>query len=315
LWRRNLPQAEKYFSLGYNYCIEKDIDSMWTFIAGDYARTKLFMGNWDEAVDIANTVLKRNNISFMQRIVPLYVIGIIRTRRNDPGTISIFNELNSKIGSVGEIWEMIVTVKVATAEIYWLQNKLEDIIDEIEIIYNKLRANGNLWLIGELAFWLWKANRLKEIPERIAKPYLLMIRGEWKSAAKLWEELKCPYEQAMALSCGDEEAMKNAIEIFNRLSASATSQLIKQKMRAQGVRSIPKGPRRTTRNNPSGLTLRQIEILNLLGKGLSNNEIGNKLFISPKTVDHHISAILSKLNIHSRYEAAAFVHSNHDQKI
>jgi DNA-binding NarL/FixJ family response regulator len=81
------------------------------------------------------------------------------------------------------------------------------------------------------------------------------------------------------------------------------------------MKVIPMGPRKATRKDPSALKTRQVGILNPWRKGLSNNEIGNKLFISPKTVDHHISAILSKLNIHSRYEAAAFVHSNHDQKI
>jgi len=80
------------------------------------------------------------------------------------------------------------------------------------------------------------------------------------------------------------------------------------------MKVIPIEPKKAIRKNLSELSTRQVGILNPLGKGLSNNEIGNKLFISPKTVDHHISAILSKLNIHSRYEAAAFAHSNHDQK-
>ena len=94
------------------------------------------------------------------------------------------------------------------------------------------------------------------------------------------------------------------------MGASAASQLIKQKMRESGIRGIPKGPRKTTRQNPAGLTIRQLEVLRLVGKGMSNNEIGNRLYISPKTVDHHISTILSKLNLHSRYEAAAFIHTN-----
>ena len=84
---------------------------------------------------------------------------------------------------------------------------------------------------------------------------------------------------------------------------------IKQKMRELGLKKIPKGPRRTTRKNPAGLTIRQMEVLKLLGKGLSNIEISNQLYISSKTVDHHVSAILSKLNIHSRFEAADFVHN------
>jgi DNA-binding CsgD family transcriptional regulator len=211
--------------------------------------------------------------------------------------------------------EKIVIVTAARAEKFWLQNKLNDIIDEIESIYLKEKVSKNIWNIGVFAYWLWKGNRLSEIPQNIAEPYLLQIKGEWKSAAKLWEKLNCPYEQAMALSEGDEAAMKHAIEIFESFGASAASQLIKQKMRKQGVKSIPKGPIKATRKNPAGLTTRQVEVLKLLGKGLSNNEIGNKLFISPKTVDHHISAILSKLNIHSRFEAAAFVNSNKSIKL
>jgi DNA-binding CsgD family transcriptional regulator/tetratricopeptide (TPR) repeat protein len=310
LWRRNLSEAEKYFSLGLKYCNEKDIESLAMTMLGDLARTKLFMCKWDDAVETANLVLKKENISLMNKIIPLYVIGIIRTRRDDPGATTIINELNCMISDIGEVWEMIVTVKAAVAEASWIQNKLEDVLDDIELSYNKIKDKGNLWVIGELAYWLWKGDRLTEISERIAKPFLLQIKGDWKSAATLWKELHCPYEEALALSEGNEKSMKDAIKIFDRLGASATLQNVKQKMRESGIKSVPKGPRKTTRENLAGLTTRQLEVLNLLDKGLSNTEIGNKLYISPKTVDHHISAILSKLNVHSRHEAAVFVRSN-----
>ena len=86
-------------------------------------------------------------------------------------------------------------------------------------------------------------------------------------------------------------------------------------MRVAGIRSIPKGPRQSTKENPAGLTTRQYEVLKLVANGLSNSEIADNLYISSKTVDHHISAIFSKLNIHSRMEAASFLHlSNVVQK-
>ncbi len=310
MWRRNLSEADKYFSLGLEYSIEKDIDTFGLCMAGYNTKTKLHMGSWDEAVETASTVLKRKNVPLINQIVPLYVIGVIRLRRDDPGAMSILNELNSLGENIEEIVEMIVSIKSARAEAFWMENKPENIIEEVAPVYQKIKRRYNQWAIGELAYWLWKANYLFEIPERIAKPYLLQIKGEWKAAAELWKELQCPFEQALALAEGNEEGIKEAIEIFNRLGASATSQLIKMKMREMGIKSIPKGPRRTTRKNPAGLTLRQLEVLKLLSKGLSNNEISNKLYISPKTVDHHVSAILSKLNIHSRFEAADFVHSN-----
>ncbi len=313
LQQRNLFAADKYFSAGLEYGNEKDIYVFSLCMAGHYAKTKLHFGSWDEGIELANYVLKQKNVPPGNTVMPLNVLAIIRARRNDPGALKLINECMEMAFNMGEV-EKIVSIVAAKSEYLWLQNRLLDFANELFPIHMKVLKSKNPWAIGEIAYWLWKANRLSEIPDIIAKPYLLQINGEWQSAANLWEELKCPYEQALALSEGDEESMKRAIEIFDSLGASATSQLIKQKMRESGIRSIPKGPRKRTRENPAGLTSRQLEVLNLLGKGLSNNEIGNKLFISPKTVDHHISAIFSKLNIHSRFEAAAFVHSNGTSK-
>jgi len=306
---RNLNAADQYFSKGLEYGNEKDIYVFSLCMAGHYAKTKLNFGSWNEGIELANYVLKHKNVPPGNTVMPLNVLAIIRARRNDPGALKLINECIEMAFKMGEM-EKIVSISAAKAEYFWLQGKLLDFANELFSIYLKVLKSPNPWFTGEIAYWVWKSGHLKEIPKIIAEPYKLQIQGKWKEAANLWEGLHCPYEHALALSEGNEEAMKKALEILDRLGASATSQLIKQKMRAQGVRSIPKGPRRTTRKNPSGLTLRQEEILNLLGKGLSNNEIGNKLFISPKTVDHHISAILSKLNIHSRFEAAAFLQNN-----
>ena len=65
-----------------------------------------------------------------------------------------------------------------------------------------------------------------------------------------------------------------------------------------------RGPRESTRANPAGLTQREAEVLALLAEGLRNAEIAERLFLTPKTVSHHLSAIYAKLGVSSRTEAA-----------
>jgi DNA-binding CsgD family transcriptional regulator len=77
------------------------------------------------------------------------------------------------------------------------------------------------------------------------------------------------------------------------------------KMRRLGFKSIPAGPRPATKAGPFGLTKREQEILGMLQADLTNAEIAERLFISPKTVDHHVSAVLGKLGVQSRRAAAA----------
>jgi DNA-binding CsgD family transcriptional regulator/tetratricopeptide (TPR) repeat protein len=306
LYRHDLAKADRYYSAGAEYCSDRDLYVFGLCLAGHHSKVHLYSGDWDKAADRANHVISIDNVPSGNRLMPLAVIGTIRARRNDPGAEALLDGLIERALNMGEI-EKIVSVESARAEFFWLQNRMKSVTDELNSVYDRVQKTKNPWAIGEIAYWVWKAGQLKEIPGCIAEPYLKHIKGEWKTAAHLWEKLHCPYEQALALSEGDSSAMKKAVEIFDKLGALATSRLLKQKMRESGIKKIPKGPRQSTRENPAGLTRRQTDVLKLLTRGLSNSEIATDLFISPKTVDHHISAILAKLNLHSRTEAAAFV--------
>jgi DNA-binding CsgD family transcriptional regulator len=309
LQQRNLHAADKYFSMGLEYSNEKDIYVFSLCMAGHYAKVKLHLGDWDKSIKLANSVLNNDSVPHGNRVMPLYVIAIIRARRNDPGSIELLDESFDLATRMGEV-EKIVAAGAGRAESYWLQNKMDNIVDEIELMYQRVKNSNNPWAIGEIAFWLWKAGHLTEIPGKIAEPFLLQIKGKWKEAADEWNKLSCPYEEALALADGNEDSKREALTILESLGATATINLLKQQMREEGIINIPKGPRKTTKENPAGLTGRQMDVLKLLTEGLSNSEIASRLFISPKTVDHHISAILSKLNLHSRTEAATFAQSS-----
>ena len=74
-------------------------------------------------------------------------------------------------------------------------------------------------------------------------------------------------------------------------------------MRFSGIKKIPRGKRESTKNNPVQLTNRELDVLQLLKKGIQSKEIAGSLYISPKTVDHHISSILFKLDVNTRVKA------------
>jgi DNA-binding CsgD family transcriptional regulator len=168
-------------------------------------------------------------------------------------------------------------------------------------VYDHTLSKQQPGYAGELAFWCWRAGEQVKLFDWMAKPYSLHIAGEWRAAAEAWEELGCPYEQAHALADGDSTAQTTALKIFDRLGARPAADRLRLKLQQAGVIKIAHA---STRENPFGLTRRQMEILGLLLERLSNAEISARLHISPKTVDHHVSAILEKMDIHSREEAA-----------
>jgi DNA-binding CsgD family transcriptional regulator len=137
-----------------------------------------------------------------------------------------------------------------------------------------------------------------------AEPCRLLLAGDWRAAASAWHALGCPYEQAQALALGDEEACLAALGLLDGLGARQAGQRLRRQLRRGGTMRVPRGPNRATATNPAGLTGRQVEVLGLLAEGLTDAEIAARLSLSAKTVGHHVSALLAKLGVGSRREAA-----------
>jgi len=159
-------------------------------------------------------------------------------------------------------------------------------------------------MAGELAYWRWKAGDNVALPDLLAEPYALQLQGDWQTAADAWNALGCPYEQARTLADGDTTAQFQALRIFEQLGARPAADALRNQLQAEGITNLPGRPNLETRANPFGLTARQGEIPSLLTQKLTNAEIAAQLHISRRTVDHHVSAILAKLNVSSRQEAA-----------
>jgi DNA-binding NarL/FixJ family response regulator len=136
-------------------------------------------------------------------------------------------------------------------------------------------------------------------------PYALRATGDWRAAARRWEQLGCPFERAAALAdADDEEALLVAMKLADDLGAVPLADRVRRRLRGRGIKGVPRGPQAATRANPAGLTARQLDVLELVREGLTDAEIAQRLVLSVKTVNHHVAAILTKLGADNRREAA-----------
>jgi DNA-binding CsgD family transcriptional regulator len=157
--------------------------------------------------------------------------------------------------------------------------------------------------VGELA-WLRRLAGIGEPVPDVREPYAAQLAGDATAAAALWTKLGCPYDAALALvQSDDEQALRLALSEFQRLGARPAAGIVARRLREQGVRDVPRGPRPQTRRHPARLTRREAEVLGYIQQGATNAEIAGRLFLSEKTVQHHISAILRKLGASSRGHA------------
>lgn len=300
--QRAYAQAMDYLQRGLAYCAAHDLDGSSQCLRGCRARARLDQGDYAGAVEDAMSILSSPGTPSIHHIPALLVLGLVRARRGDPGVEAVLDEERELALATGEM-QWIAPMAAARAEWRWLRGDREQCAAEA---LGGVQAASHLnrpWYLGEVAIWLWRGGGMSELSEPIAPPFALEIAGGWRGAAAEWERLGSPYEQALALLEGDEAAQRAALGIFERLGATPAAEIARRRLRAAGVRGLPRGPRSATRANPHGLTPRQLEVLLLLTEGLHNPEIAERLSTTPKTVEHHVSAVLTKLDARSRAEA------------
>src|SRR5262245_44088613 len=306
---RDYPLALRHLEDGIAYTTQHDLDFYSLYMTAWRGRARFEQGDWEAAADDAGFVLGQRRVWPTMKISALAVLGHVGVRRGDPTAAQLLDEARALAEGTGER-QRVAPVAAARAEAAWLEGDLEGVKREARLVLEMAKRHDDPWIRGEFSFWLWRAGGAPETDDTVAAPYALQMRGDWRAAAAAWREIGCPYEEAVALADGDEATQRAALGIFDRLGAGPAAERLRQALRASGVRGIPRGPRASTRENVAGLTNRQLEVLALIADGLSNSEIADRLFISPKTVDHHVGAVLAKLDAGTRAEAASIaIHS------
>jgi ATP/maltotriose-dependent transcriptional regulator MalT len=296
--------AMRYVDGCIAYTTEHDLLAAKLHMMACRARAHFEQGEWDKVADDVDSVLRVDGVSAITKIPALAVLGHLRVRRGDPHAERVLSEARELAMQTREL-QRVAPVASALVESAWLKGNLEQVMEEASFVLEMTKGHNDSWLRGEFASWIWRAGGAVKISEKIAEPYALQMSGNWRAAAEAWNQVGCPYEEALALADGDENAQRAALAIFEKLGAGPAVERLRQVLRATGVRGIPRGPRPSTKQNPAGLTTRQMEVLGLMAKGLGNAEIAERLFTSIRTIDHHVSTILAKLDARSRAEAVS----------
>ena len=299
---KNYKDAAKFFEEGIRYSEERDLDAWSSYMIAWTARLKLETGHWKEAYNIAGTLLKNEAQTPVVRIIVLVIAATIKMRRGEDDALrQLIDAKTMALQSMES--QRILPVLSALLEYEWITGSIvidENILDAIKL---KVTGSDTIYGNGEFVFWLRKARKQKLTLKNLEEGYNADSPASTPKAAVFWEKAGSPYQQALVLFDTNDENKRRAIAIVQQLGATAVYERMKFEMRRSGIKNIPRGIRKTTQSNPEFLTDRELDVLRLLQEGLHNKEIASRLFISAKTVDHHISAILYKLEVNSRTKA------------
>jgi DNA-binding CsgD family transcriptional regulator len=204
-----------------------------------------------------------------------------------------------------DVLDWLVPTGLAWIERAWLTGRPEQASRFQNLLLDRTDRPGLSLQRGELLRYLRRLGYPSR-PFRGCPPaYAAGLRGDWQTAAAAWERAGNRYEQALELAdSGEQVPTLEALQLLLDLGAEPAAALVRRRLRALGVAKIPRRRPLGSGANPAGLTNRQIEILRMLSTGISNVEIAQRLVVSTRTVDHHVSAILQKLGVRSRREAA-----------
>ncbi|WP_206072143.1 ATP-binding protein [Antrihabitans stalactiti] len=298
--QRRLDAATDLLDVSIPLMVEHDLPVCHVVQLGSRSRLKLLVGDWSGALADSDLVLGKRSAP-LARTWPLLIRALVSLRR-----------IGDDLGGLDEAWHLawrfgepvrLIPVASAIVEKTWLTGMADDRLDQCRSLLDSSPAVGLEWTRGDLAMWLYRIGDCVE-PGSVAPPYRLLLDGQHQAAGESFEKLSTPYDAAHAfVDSGDAALARRALDILDRLGADAVAAKVRYDLRARGATAVPAPRRATTLANPAGLTTRQIEVLRLLESGLTNAELAEQLYLSVKTVDHHVSAILNKLQVTGRREA------------
>jgi DNA-binding CsgD family transcriptional regulator/tetratricopeptide (TPR) repeat protein len=301
LWA-DADAARRFGEQALAYAAEHEQQTFISYVAMMLAGLRLRAGEWDDAERTTRDAIARD--LGVAQLLAKTVLTELAVRRGDPDAADLLADAATQADRTGEFQRIAPVLELETE---WALTSGAPIpMDRIEQLVAEVRSRGPHagWGASRIAAWAAVAGMDSGLEPPAAPAYLAMYRRDWCGAADAFGEVGWRYDRALMLSLlDDEESLVEALEIARTLGAEPLTKRLANRMRDLGLR-VPQGPREATRANPAGLTRRQLEVLALLADGLTNAEIAARLVVSPRTAEHHVAAVLTKLGATTRREAA-----------
>jgi DNA-binding CsgD family transcriptional regulator len=302
-----LEEADRRLHASLSYITKHDLEAYHLNLIASRATLQCARGGWDAALADCAEVLRRSVLLPGPRTEALRVRGLILARRGEQRAAATALDAARELALGTNELQQLGPVFLARAEAALLAGDRAIAAQEARQVAVLIRERGYPWIKGELAWLLWQAGECDVPGSDIAQPYRFQFAGDWEAAAAAWDALGCPYQAALAtIKVDDANLARGALERLELLGARPAVRIARQRLLDLGVSDLPairRGPQRSTRDHPAGLTRREAEVLALLVAGLSRPEIARYLYVTTKTVSHHLSAIYVKLGVKTRLEA------------
>jgi DNA-binding CsgD family transcriptional regulator len=294
--------VDRWTGEGLAFCDGNDLDLWRLSILSLTVTSSLDRGRMTEAVETAQLLLADERDSPGPRAEALRVLTVVRARRGDPAPREALAEALALVDDPA--WT--IDVAISRAEVALLDGRPADVVDATDEALAICDGRASLRPYGEVVLWRHRAGLEVPSGRPVPEPIALEVAGRAGEAARAWDALGCSYHAALARALSDDvELIAEGHAALLAQGAAAAAKIAARRLRERGVKGIARGPRATTMGNAAQLTARELAVLELVAEGLSNAQVAERLFVSPRTVDYHVSAVLRKLGVRSRGEAVA----------
>jgi ATP/maltotriose-dependent transcriptional regulator MalT len=304
------PLAERLVREGLAFDVKHGLDAWTTYLRGRHAQLHLAQGQLAQAETLAHAALDAPGHTVLMRVPAMTVLATVRSLLDCPEALAGLEEVLELALKMQE-QQRITPARLALLRYLYLQGDLDGAAVHIKAMLDFGSQLLRPWDAGALRVWAARLNMSlpKGIGMETTEAQALELQGDYAGAAELLELQGRPVEAGTTRLAGARAGQTTLAVDAGRAFAAigcATGEKAVATLMGTGTAAqsgVRRGPYKSSRQHPLGLTRKEVGVLALMAEGATNSEIAERLSRSPRTIEHHVSSILGKLNAANRLEA------------